>query len=227
MDTPVGSTSLAAVRELLLVGSGGLGREVVELVRAWERRGAGPGQLGFLDDDPARVGTAVAGVDVLGPVDLGAARPGARIVLCTARPSDPRSRARLAERLGLDDGRYATLVHPDASLAGSVTIGAGTVVLAGVVMTADVRVGRHVAIMPGTVLTHDDVIGDGATLASGVRLGGGVVVEDAAYLGAGALIREGRRVGAGAVVGMGAVVLDDVPAGETWVGNPARRLRGP
>ncbi|MBA2390657.1 MAG: acetyltransferase, partial [Geodermatophilaceae bacterium] len=46
-----------------------------------------------------------------------------------------------------------------------------------------------------------------------------------AYLGSGALLREGLAVGAGAVIGMGSVVLEDVPAGQVWVGNPARRLR--
>jgi acetyltransferase-like isoleucine patch superfamily enzyme len=79
--------------------------------------------------------------------------------------------------------------------------------------------------MPSVVLTHDDVVEDHAVLASGVRQSGAVHVEADAYLGAGSVVREGCRVGAGAVVGRGAVVLDDVPAGEVWIGNPARRLR--
>jgi acetyltransferase-like isoleucine patch superfamily enzyme len=39
------------------------------------------------------------------------------------------------------------------------------------------------------------------------------------------MIRENVRIGAGAVIGMGAVVLADVPDGQTWVGSPARKLR--
>jgi serine acetyltransferase len=39
------------------------------------------------------------------------------------------------------------------------------------------------------------------------------------------MVREHVTVGAGSVVGMGSVVLRDVPAGEVWAGNPARRLR--
>ena len=43
------------------------------------------------------------------------------------------------------------------------------------------------------------------------------------------MIRQGRAdkpliVGEGAVIGMGSVVLNDVPAGATVVGNPARQL---
>ena len=98
-------------------------------------------------------------------------------------------------------------------------------VLAGCVTTSAVRIGRHVVVMPQVVLTHDDDVRDGVTFGSGVRLGGGVVVERGAYLGAGSLVREYVRIGAWSLVGMGAVVLDDVPPAEAWIGMPARRLR--
>ncbi len=68
-------------------------------------------------------------------------------------------------------------------------------------------------------------MGSFVTVGAGVRLAGGVTVGDGAYLGAGALVREGCRIGPWSLVGMGAVVLDDVPPAEVWVGNPARRLR--
>ena len=32
------------------------------------------------------------------------------------------------------------------------------------------------------------------------------------------------RIGDGATIGAGAIVTRDVPAGETWAGNPARRI---
>src|SRR5258706_449321 len=56
-------------------------------------------------------------------------------------------------------------------------------------------------------------------------LGGGVRIGRGAYVGAGALIRETVHIGDYALVGMGSIVLTDVPAGQTWVGAPARYLR--
>jgi UDP-2-acetamido-3-amino-2,3-dideoxy-glucuronate N-acetyltransferase len=51
------------------------------------------------------------------------------------------------------------------------------------------------------------------------------VIEDDANIGAGAVILPGVRLGHGCTIGAGAVVTHDVPAGETWAGIPARRLR--
>jgi sugar O-acyltransferase (sialic acid O-acetyltransferase NeuD family) len=203
------------MRDLVIVGAGGFARETAQT--------AGDRLLGFLDDDPAKQGTTVDGVPVLGGSEE--IPPDARVVVCVGNSRDLGGRGRLVDRLDLPPERYATLVHPAAWVSASSRIGPGSVLLAQVVLTASVRVGAHVAIMPHVTLTHDDVVADFATLASGVRLAGGVCVGRGAYLGSGALVREGLVIGPGALIGMGAVVTRDVPAGEVWAGNPARYLR--
>ena len=46
--------------------------------------------------------------------------------------------------LGVHDARYARLVHPGIHVPDDCRIGAGSIPLAGVVLTADVAIGRHV-----------------------------------------------------------------------------------
>lgn len=206
---------------LLLVAAGGLAREVAAAARA-----AGQTVAGCLDDRVELVGTSVApGLPVLGTVDDVGQHPGARLVVCAGKGS---TRAAIVDRLrglGVDDDRWGTVVDPLARVGDGAVVGAGTVLLAGTVLTADVTVGEHVVCMPHVVLTHDCRVGSFATLCAGVVLGGGVVVGPRAYLGMAASVREGVTVGSGSVVGMGSAVLADVPADETWVGVPARRLR--
>jgi sugar O-acyltransferase (sialic acid O-acetyltransferase NeuD family) len=181
--------------------------------------------IGLLDDDPAAVGRRVHGIEVIGPSEAVHDHPGALVAACVASPGDPLRRLALAGRLGLPPERFATLVHPAATVAASCSIGPGSVLHAGTVLTADVELGAHVAVMPAVVLTHDDVVGEGVTFGAGVRVAGGVTIEPGAYVGSGALVREGLVIGAGAVVGMGAVVTRSVPAGEVWAGVPARCVR--
>ncbi|MGH3794564.1 MAG: acetyltransferase, partial [Pseudonocardiaceae bacterium] len=208
-------------RPLLLIGAGGLAREVLAATRAVSTDWA---VIGLLDDDPMRHGTVVDGVPVLGGSDLVHDYPNVSVLACVASPHRPLGRATLVRRLDLPAHRWATVVHPAASVAAGVVLGEGTVLLAGAVVTAPQLVGAHVVAMPQVLLTHDDAVGDFVTLAGRVALAGQVTVETAAYLGAGALVREGLRIGEAAVVGMGSVVLQDVPDRQIWAGVPARRL---
>jgi sugar O-acyltransferase (sialic acid O-acetyltransferase NeuD family) len=215
----------AAERTLVVVGAGGFGRETVEAVRALNAVGAGWRLAGYLDDDPARHGTMIDGVPVLGGIAKLEHMPDTSVVVCTGRPDNYVSRPRIVERLGLPPERFATIIHPSASVSVTSRVGPGSVLLAHTVLTAAVAVGSHVAVMPQVTLTHDDVIGDFATLASGVCLGGNVRVGRCAYVGAGALVREDRSIGSRALVGMGAIVTKDIPPGEVWAGVPARYIR--
>jgi sugar O-acyltransferase (sialic acid O-acetyltransferase NeuD family) len=217
---------MSAPEPLLVVGAGGFARETAAAVAAVNAVQPRWQLLGLLDDDPALHGVRLAGAPVLGPLELVDHYPHARVVVCTGRPDNYVSRALLVARLGLQPDRCATVVHPYATVGAGCVLGAGTVLLAHADLTVDVEVGRHVAVMPQVVLTHDVAVGDFATLASGVRVGGACRVGTGAYLGAGAVLRQGVAIGPWSLVGMSSAVLDDVPAGRTWFGSPARD-RGP
>jgi sugar O-acyltransferase (sialic acid O-acetyltransferase NeuD family) len=210
-------------RPLLLVGGGGLAREVLATVRLlpdeWKT-------IGALDDDPSKHGADLDGVPVLGGSELIGELTDAAVVACVANAHRPAGRLGIVRRLNLPDDRWATVVHPTASVPQGSSLGPGTLLLAGVVITTPLRIGAHVVAMPNVLITHDDKIGDGVTFAGRASLGGGVTVEECAYIGQGASVRERICIGACAVVGMGSVVLQDVPAGEVWAGVPAKRIRG-
>lgn len=202
---------------VLLIGASGLAREVLAAGIA--------GVTGILDDDPARHGSAIDGVPVLGGPDLAADRD-EQLLVCVGPGSGRRTIVRRLAEAGIGDGRYGVFVARSARIGRTSDIGPGSILLDSVVVTADARVGRHVVVMPNSTITHDDVLEDFSTLAAGVALGGSVRVREAAYIGMNASVRQGLTVGADATVGMGAAVLADVPERQTWVGVPARRLEG-
>jgi sugar O-acyltransferase (sialic acid O-acetyltransferase NeuD family) len=205
---------------VVLVAAGGLARETLAALRASDPTRP----VVVLDDDPARLGASVGDAQVVGNIEDVKRYDDHAVVVCAGKGSVRRTLVERLAALGVQSDRYASVVHPLASVPDSCSLGAGSIVLAGVVLTADVTVGRHVVLMPHVTLTHDDVVGDYATLAAGVTLGGSVHVGAGAYLGMGAGVRENLRVGEGAVLGMGSVALEDVPDDETWVGAPARTL---
>jgi len=211
--------------DLVIVGAGGFARETAAAVAAINSVEPRWRLLGFLDDDPQLHGTTRSGVPILGGTELVAEYPNARVLVCVVSPRAFLARRQLVDRLAIEPDRLATIVHPAAQLGPGSDVGPGSVLLANVVLTTDAVLGSQVFVMPQTVITHDDVIGDDVTLTSGVRLGSLVNIGDGTYIGSGALIREGVSIGPVSMIGMGAVVLRDVPAGQVWVGNPARYLR--
>jgi UDP-N-acetylglucosamine acyltransferase len=89
------------------------------------------------------------------------------------------------------------------------------------------RIGARTFVMAHCHIGHDAEIGADCELAPGTVIGGHAVLEDGVRCGIGVLVRPFIRVGAGARLGAGAVVVKHVPAGEVWVGNPARKLEKP
>ena len=52
-----------------------------------------------------------------------------------------------------------------------------------------------------------------------------IVIGDDVLIGARCIILKGVHIGARSVIGAGSVVTGDIPAGEVWAGNPARKIR--
>ena len=212
-----------AAEPVLLIAAGGLARETLAAIRA----GGSQHPVGIVDDNPELHGLTVNGVGVLGGTEVIETYPDVRLVVCVGRGT---AREAIVHRLTMfrvGPERYASVVHPQSSIAPDTQLGVGCILLAGVVATADVTIGDHVVAMPNVTMTHDDVVRDYATLCAGVSLGGDVAVGRASYLGMNASVRQGVRVGERAVLGMGAVLVSDLPEGQTWVGVPAARLEQP
>jgi acetyltransferase-like isoleucine patch superfamily enzyme len=109
------------------------------------------------------------------------------------------------------------VIDPSARIEAFVTVDAG--------ITDATAIGARAWLMKHVHVGHDAHIGEGCELAPGTVIGGHAHLENNVRCGIGVLIRPFIRVGAGARLGAGAVVVKDVPAGEVWVGNPARKLR--
>jgi len=208
--------------DVLLVAASGLAREALSCLR----RSGQHTVIGFLDDDANLWGTSLDGLTVLGGTGGVSDHPRASLLICAGRGS---VRAALVHRLtgfGRTEDDYVSVIDPSVVVPADCTVGTGSILLAGVVMTANVEIGRHVVVMPNVILTHDDRVESFATLCAGVALGGDAHIGEGAYLGMNSSVREGSRVGTNAVLGMGAVLTQDLPAEETWVGIPARRMQG-
>jgi sugar O-acyltransferase (sialic acid O-acetyltransferase NeuD family) len=214
-------------RDLVIVGTGGTSVDILDAVHALNTAADGPTfrPVCFLDDSATRIGTTFHGLPVRGPLDTAAQMTGCLFINGIGSPNNFWRRDDFVNRLGVPADRFATVVHPTASVSPWATLGPGTAILQHVTVSATAQVGAHVVVLPQTVISHDCVIGDHVCLTGGVCLSGGVRVGARSYIGTNACVMNGVTIHEGSLVGMGSVVLQDVPSGSVVVGNPARLLR--
>ena len=204
---------------LIIVGSGGMGRDALWFAR----EGIVEFDIiGMLDDDPATHGTLSADCPVLGGIDEWP-RHNASLVVAIG---SPRIRRQIVSRIeAAGRARWATVIHRSVQHSPYVKWGQGTIIGAGTTLTTQVQVGNHAIINTGCRLAHDVVMGDFTTLAPNVALSGAVKLEDGAEVGTGACLRQGIVVGRGGMVGMGGVALNDIAPNTLAMGVPARPRR--
>jgi len=216
------------VKKVIIYGAGQLAAMVAEILSC--RKDV---QLvGFVDDDPNRVGQELAGVKVLGDGLLLTKLRVEGISGAIVSIGNNRIRGRLANRLIEMGFELINAIDPTANVAGTARVGRGVIISSGVVVCTNSVLGDNVYVGPGAIVSHDVSVSDNVLLSVGTVLAGRTIVERGAFIGAGATIvtaqmGKGKRltVGENAVVGAGAVVVKDVPANAVVVGVPARVVR--
>ena len=177
----------------------------------------------FVDDRPGSTSASSLSFPIQGRHAF-QDHPQARVLAVPGSPASFRQRRAIIESLGLPYERWATVVHPRASVSGRARIGRNVLIMAGAVVTSNAVIGDHVCVLPNAVIHHDATVGDWSLVGSGVVLAGGVVVEPNVYLGSQSSVKPLVRIGSHAMVGMGATVLNDVASGSVVAGCPARPL---
>ena len=208
------------MRDLVIVGIGGHGREMLQCVADINAQGKHWNVLGFVDD--AMRLDEVGGFPVLGTTEWLRGRD-CGVVVAIGAPAIRRRVVKSLTAIGVKD--FATLVHPSAQVGKFVLLGAGCMISATAVITADVALGSHVIVNTGAVVSHDCRLADYATTGPQACLCGGVSLGEGVDLGAGCTLLPGVLVGDWAVVGAGATVISGVEANEMVVGCPSRVLR--
>lgn len=196
-----------------LFGAGGHGRVVAEqMIRRLNA------DICFGDTN-MQVGDKVSDIEVL---YSDVTKVGARKLIITIGNNAARRELFLtAEVFGCSLAHF--IADPQNYFAG--LPGAGTMVMAGALVTKDAHIGKGVIVNTGAIVEHDSEIGDFCHLAPGSAVAGGAKLGEGVFLGANATVINGVSVAAGSIVGAGSVVVRDIVRPGTYIGVPVRQSR--
>jgi len=120
---------------------------------------------------------------------------------------------------------FVTIIHPSAQIGFDVTIGAGSVITAGVVINPSISIGKQCLLNVNSTISHDSFMGDFSSLAPGATTGGNVKIGDFTAVSLGANIIHGITIGSHTVIGAGSAVVKDIPSYSVAYGVPAKVIR--
>lgn len=211
------------MNNIAIVGAGGQGKEVLQLIRQINEEHPSWNCIGWFDDG-LRADLLIDGLPVLGGLaELNEYKKELALHIAIGWPATKR---KVVEQITNPNIYYPTLIHPEVGIEHKrVQVGEGTMIAKGSLLTLDITIGKHVLVNLGTVLTHDCEIGDYTGLMPSVNISGEVKVGRACYIGTGAQIIQQKKVGDNSIIGAGAVVIHDIPPDCTAVGVPARIIK--
>ena len=209
-------------KDIAIIGAGGFGREVAWLIERINQKCPTWNIVGFLDDDPDLHGMTLGGYPVLGGVDYLSGKD----LWAVCAIGSARIRKTVIEKVeSYKSVRFATLIDPSVIMSGRVSVGEGSILCSGSVITVDVKIGSHVIVNLDCTLGHDDIIGNYVTLYPSVNISGMVKIGDCTEVGTGTQIRQGLTIANNIITGAGAVIVKDIDRSGTYVGVPVTQIK--
>lgn len=211
------------MRELVIYGTGGMAKEVYQLLNDVNSNTLTWDCLGFLDDSCNNRDGCFLELPVLGTGDFLIRNPDVWVVLAIGNTA---VRYRIARRL-IERGHrnFATLIHPRAWIGSHIRIGQGVTIFAGSAVSTYIHIGDFGLINKNATIGHDVCIGDFVTVSPAASISGNVTIGEGCDLGANSTYIQGVSIGEWSIVGAGAVVTKTLGSNVTAVGVPAKVIK--
>ena len=212
------------MKEIYIIGAGGFGREVAWLIERINSVNPTWQVVGFIDDNNGIISSEQDGYKVIGNCDYLIKESMSKEIYAICAIGSAKIRKKIIRKIKTSNVKFATLIDPSVIMSNRVTIGQGSIICAGTIITVDVQIGDHVIVNLDCTIGHDDIINDFVTIYPSVNVSGMVKIGSCVELGTGVQIIQSKEICDETVIGAGAVIVKDIDCSGTYIGVPAKRI---
>lgn len=209
------------MKNLYIVGAGGFGRELLNLILDIHAI-VGPrwNIVGFLDDTDSPLEGKACDCSVVGTITDYSPHPDDVLAFGIA---DPVAKQKLIPMLKARGATFEQIIHPYTYLGRNNTFGEGVIIDRGACMSVNVALGDF-ATLRACSLGHDVQVGEFCTISAMCNIMGRVSLGRGVFIGGNVAIAPCVTVGNNAYLCMGSMVMKDVLPEAKIMGNPAREI---
>lgn len=208
------------MKEIIIVGAGGFGRELLQWVKDINKIDKRWIIKGFIDDNLSSLSEYECDYKVIGKISDWIPTQN-EVFACAI--ANPKIKEKIVTDLKSKGAKFESIIHPRATIGDFNKIGEGVVFYPKAGLTVNIKIGDFVTLLSSGI-GHDAVIGDYSTISSNCGINGHVTLGKRVFVGSNSVIIPSRKIGDDAYIGAGSVVVSNIKNGISVMGNPAKKL---
>jgi sugar O-acyltransferase (sialic acid O-acetyltransferase NeuD family) len=213
---------LKIMKSLVIIGAGGCGREVLQWAKDINEKEKRWDIKGFIDDDLDALDGKKCSVSVLNTVDEYSIEADDEFVCCIG---NSKVRKMVVEKLKAKGAVFTTLIHPNAVIADSCTLGEGVIIYPYALISDNVVIGEGCIINMHSSVAHDSVLGEYCTISAHCDVTGMCTLGDRVFMGSMSHVVPSSKIGDDVYICAGSTVMTRVRTGAKVLGNPAKIVK--
>ncbi len=209
------------MNKLIIIGGGGMGKEVFYTAKNSIGYGTEFVIKGFLDDNIHSLDAFIGYPPVLDTIHNYQPQPD-DVFTCSI--GNVHTKKKLCEIIKSKGGKFQTLIFNNVQLRENVKIGEGCIIDSYAHIGSDVVIGENCLIQAFACVAHDCIIGDYSRLDVRTLIVGSVIVGNNVTIHTNAVVSHKVVLEDDSTVAAMSFVIRKVKFGTTVMGNPAKRL---
>ncbi|MFH2117496.1 MAG: NeuD/PglB/VioB family sugar acetyltransferase [Bacillota bacterium] len=206
---------------LYIFGSGGFGKDVLEIAKQINKVDNKWNDIVFFVDDGYKTQETVNDIKVLEFKQflIKYYTEKADVIIAVGEPSLRKLKWNLLTEHKVS---LTKIVHPSVYIPESTIIEEGVIIGKNAMIASNSLIRFNSVIQPMASLGHDCIINCHSVISTFCSIGGGCEVGEASFFGLNSSLRENKSVGVNSIVSMGAIVQNNISENMIVMGNPAR-----